>query len=870
MQSAKAQRDSVNSTPPPPSQLKSPKLYLLKASELPVYRSNTDAEITRMLLKEYIHADASGNTERCSVEYDNRGNITSISGNASTAKSFSYVYDANGCWSERIETINNSETSSECKTKEVRTFDDQNRVLTIDDYTYVTAKSEWSHSRSRVYDYVHDADAFSINDQFSSIGHCVKDITWHESSIGDGTVSENGFTYTWYEPLGGFIKCSSYGDSSKDEFTISDKGFVVTRSDFDLSAKKWVAKDKYEYLVNTPKSGYYTELSYSNSRSGDKLELYDQHEYSNNWYLPMINDGKPREKSDYDVNADGSVTKYRTKFGTWTKFPAFNRYRTLVEYYDGSYAPYYSDEYYDDEGNELFGLDEIYVSDDGSYVTEVGLNDGSGRDENVLYTLHNANGIETGKARRRNVGLLFESSSSSSTSDGSSQSSESIEVKGVSYADDVYEIYRDGEWKPWSGKHDVTENGNHAILDINENGYPHEVEVYEDGNISEKRSYTYSDNGYTRTTYGYDEDEKKLVKDYYTEVSQDKEGTITYISYEYDRENGSVMGADKTLIYKNGKIEKYDWNSGNGKFEGTPTLYGTTTIGSTDADGVTTNTTYNRDANVMVASSQSRSWVDADGSAMKENYKIDNGTLVKESKTVTKMVECPQFEVTEPSDPLKAIDTDATDNTNVSVASSSSQNQVTNTFNYSWDTSANDWKLTSKYETTFDVDDYSFTEMQTQVSSDGNTVTNLKVIKRDGSHRILENLSEQATSPNPNTNTEYWGGDYKYVTTYEYEGDNLTRKTISHTDSRGATTTETYQYIYESFTPSGIGNVANASSVLALVVNGRTVSAGSGKRVNLYSLDGKQVASGLGTVAAPVAGVYVVEVDGVKRKLMLK
>lgn len=642
----------------------------MKTCDLPVYLSFTDAAISRMLLKEYIHTAASGSAEHCSVEYDNHGNITSIKGNGSTSKTFSYVYDANGSWSERIETDKNNGTSSESKTKEVRTFDNQNRVLTIDDYTYDTTKSEWAHSRSRAYDYVHTADAFAINIQFSGIGHCVKDITWHDSSIGDGSVSENGFTYACYEPLGSFIKCS-YGDSSKDELTIIDKGFVVTQSYFDSSAKKWVTQSKDEYLVDTPKSGYYTESSYSNSSSGDKLELYDKHEYSNNWYLPMINDGKPREKSDYDVNADGSVTKYRTKFGTWTKFPAFNRYRTLVEYYDGSYAPYYSDEYYDDEGNELFYDTGVYVFDDGSYVVDYGLNYGSDRDENVLYTFHDAQGKEAFKARRRNIGLLFasNSSSSSSGSGSSSQSSESIEVKGVSYADDVYEIYRDGEWKSWPGKHDVLDyDGQHLKVDLNENGYPIEVQKEDEGNVVEKSNYTYSDNGYTSTTYGYDEDEKKLVKDYYTEVSQDKEGTITHISYEYDKENGSAMGAEKTFIYKNGKIEKYDWNSGNGTFEDTPTLCGTTTIGSTDADGVTTKTTYKRDGNAMVVSSQSRSWVDANGYTIEENYKIDNGELVKDSKTVSQTIECPQFEATEPSGPLKAIDTDALDNTNASVA----------------------------------------------------------------------------------------------------------------------------------------------------------------------------------------------------------
>ena len=513
----------------------------------------------------------------------------------------------------------------------------------------------------------------------------------------------------------------------------------------------------------------------------------------------------------------------------------------------------------------------MYASDDGSYVLSEGLNDGSGRDENALYTYYDAQGKETAKARRRNVGLLFTISSSSSIG-GSGVSSSQPEVwgvEGVSYTDDVYEIYRDGEWKPWSGKHDVLDyDGEHLKVDLNENGYPLEVEKEEDGIVVEKSTYTYSDNGYVCTAYHYDWDVKKLVKDYYTKVSVDNEGTITYLYYEYDMEDGSIMGASKNVIYKNGKIEDYDWNSSDGKFDDTPKVHGST-MSSTGDDGVTTKTTRIWDGNAMVVSSQSRSWVDADGSAIEENYKSENGTLVKDSKTVSNnTVERPQFEATEPSDPLKAIDTDATDNTTSRLALSSSQNQVNYVAKYSWDASKNDWKLTSKNETSFEVDDNSYTETNTVLSSDGNTVTNRKVIRRDGSNRILESLSEQTTSPNPNTGS--WNGDYKQVTTYEYEGDNLTRKSISHTDSHGTTTTETYQYIYESFTPSGIGKVANASSVLALVVNGRTVSAGPGKRVCLYSLDGKQVASGLGAVSAQIAGVYVVEVDGVKRKLMLK
>lgn len=834
---------------------------MVKASELPVYRSTTDNEITRMLLKEYIHTDASGKAEHCVVDYDDHGNIKSISSNGSATKTLSYVYAANGRWSERIVTDKISDPSSESKTKEVRTFDDQNRVLTIDDYTYDTSKSDWTLSRSRAYDYVHAGNVF--NEHYSVGGHCIKDITRRERQYYEpGTVYEDGYSTVWYEPLSSFVECQ-YNDYSKDELTINDKGFTLSSFYYDYSSLEWKVRDKSDYLVNTPQAGFYTKVSYF-ALDGVNLVLSGKSEYSNNWADPMINDEKPRQKSDYDVNSDGGFTKCRTKFGEWTRFPAFNRYHELVEHYDCEES-YSTDDYYDDEGNELF-QNGVYVSDDGSYVVADGLNDGSGRDENTLYTLYNAQGVETGKARRRNVGLLFAITSSSTG--GSSSQSDVMGVDGVSYTDDVYEIFRDGEWKPWSGKHDVTENGDHAILDINENGYPLEVQVEEDNVIIEKRTYTYSDNGYTQTTYQYDWDGKKtLVKDGYTEVSVDNEGTITYLNYEYDREDGSIMGASKNVIYKSGKIEDYDWNSGEGKFEETPKVYGSR-MSSTDADGVTTKTTSIWDGNAMVVSSQSRSWVDANGNAIEENYKNENGTLVKDSKIVSKTIDCPQFEATEPSDPLKAIDTDALENITSSLAGSNDHNQVDNTAKYSWDASKKDWKLTSKKETSFEVDDYSFTETQTVLSSDGNTVTNRKVIRRDGSNRLLENSSEQATSQNPNANS--WNGDYKQVTTYEYDGDNLTRKTISLTDSKGTTTTETYQYVYESFTPSGIGKVANASSVLALVVNGRTVSAGAGKPVRLYSLDGRQVASGLGTVSAQMAGVYVVEVDGVKRKLMLK
>ncbi len=50
----------------------------------------------------FIHTDASGKTERCLVDFDDHGNNKSISGVASTTQTFSYVYDANGRWSERI------------------------------------------------------------------------------------------------------------------------------------------------------------------------------------------------------------------------------------------------------------------------------------------------------------------------------------------------------------------------------------------------------------------------------------------------------------------------------------------------------------------------------------------------------------------------------------------------------------------------------------------------------------------------------------------------------------------------------------------------------------------------------------------------
>lgn len=120
----------------------------------------------------------------------------------------------------------------------------------------------------------------------------------------------------------------------------------------------------------------------------------------------------------------------------------------------------------------------------------------------------------------------------------------------------MYEIYRNGEWKPWSGKHDVLDyDWQHLKVDLNENGYPLEVQKEEDG---------------------------------------------------------SIMGGSKNVIYKNGKIENYDWNFGEGKFEDTPEIHGST-MSSTADDGVTTKTTRIWDGNAMVVSSQSRSWVDANG-----------------------------------------------------------------------------------------------------------------------------------------------------------------------------------------------------------------------------------------------------------------
>lgn len=109
------------------------------------------------------------------------------------------------------------------KKKIVRSFDDQSRVLTIDDYTYNTSKSEWIPSRSRAYDYVHDGSEYDT--QGSVVGHCIKDITWRERQKVSGELFKDGFVATWYAPLDLYVKCS-YSSDYKDELTINDKGYI--------------------------------------------------------------------------------------------------------------------------------------------------------------------------------------------------------------------------------------------------------------------------------------------------------------------------------------------------------------------------------------------------------------------------------------------------------------------------------------------------------------------------------------------------------------------------------------------------------------------------------------------------------------------
>lgn len=842
------------------------------------------------MLKEYIHTDADGNTEHRDIKYDNYGNVTEIETGNAEKTLYSYVYGTDGRWTERITSSQNSTADAVPQTKDVRTLDGEGRVLTLDTYSYNTDASTWVPVRSLGYDYIHNDDENRVQ------GHCVKDFSYEESDTQKGTYIAYGNEYVWYEPMGMFLERSNTSDS-KQTVDISDNGVVVCRYRATGSAENpWMLQEKIEYLINQPTAEFYTLTGWSADGEGTLSPNY-RSAYTYNWDAPMINDGKHREKIDYDW-VDGAWQAYRKKTLDWEELTSLNIARKAVVYYDGSYddeVDYYC---YTDEGEEI-DYDAVRAFDDNGYVMAEGL--GSGPDENMLYTFYNTQGQVVRKVRRRNVGLLYVIAPSASLSDGSQESSSlsgSVTVEGTAKTEYIYEEEKDGQWVPVSGKFSLPGESYYddyrIDVTLNENGYPLEVHTYlVDGTPHESHTFTYMDNGYTESRLRYDDDLKCMVKDSYQEMSVDANGTIFDIFYKYEFDDDvdsapsdidySISDAYKTFIYANGKMEKYRWNYSEKKFSDTPKYYGVSLV-TTDSDGVTTNITRRWDGTKIVETEKSRSWADGQ-SSWTEKYKMENGEWVGESKNAQETVQRPQFEVQTPSDPLQVLDNSLV--VSPSAYSMEDGDNVNNWYSYSWDADTKTWKMKEANATTFSSDDDSCTETRTETRTEivgGNesgpiygivTEQNVTTDKRDSQNHLVEHSESRKdmsqTAP-----------QHISTTAYEYDGDNLTKKTVTETDDGGQTTrVEVFQYVYCD-APTGIGRVAELAPVFSLTVKGRTLSVvpnaessangfnTSASRLTLYSVDGKQIAVGTDSVTAPSAGLYIVEVNGVKVKVGIK
>lgn len=111
------------------------------------------------------------------------------------------------------------------------------------------------------------------------------------------------------------------------------------------------------------------------------------------------------------------------------------------------------------------------------------------------------------------------------------------------------------------------------------------------------------------------------------------------------------------------------------------------------------------------------------------------------------------------------------------------------------------------------------------------------------------------------------GQAYEEVSyTYNHAG-LLTGKSVTYVDSDGTTTGEVLaEYVYDPV--SGIAS-ANATAPVGAVINGRTLSIGSGT-LTVMTTEGRVIASGVSQFTLPAKGIYVVTANGTTVKVMAR
>lgn len=314
--------------------------------------------------------------------------------------------------------------------------------------------------------------------------------------------------------------------------------------------------------------------------------------------------------------------------------------------------------------------------------------------------------------------------------------------------------------------------------------------------------------------------------------------------------DGEMDASDcyKTVTTPEGVTYSYYWDDSKNDFQTEPERTEVKNLVSYE-NGVTTTIRRSLENGQVVETGKTCEQT-AENGKVTTSYEKVNGEWVPKSKSEQSESTKPQFSVVFPKSDIKEViggnlitDVDST---------CLSYGNISTDHYYSWDATSASWKLTSSNESSF--------------SLDGNTLS--YVNKNSGDSDREEKYSYTCDDANRLVKYERLYGKTSVVKTFEYdEKGRLSVVTQKNSDQDYAVK---YILHYED-EATGINQNVLPTSYCRMVVRGKAISAEGAKLMTLYSADGKLVAqSKNGSVEAPASGLYIVNVDGVKTKVLIK
>lgn len=842
-----------------------------------------DEMVKKTLLTSWSYSEDNGTPETSKITYDKYGRFSVV--DYGSYKDL-YTYDINETgskWSTKLVRRQTGETIED-RYKEVRTFDQYNRVSTIKIYENPFG-SGLMLVKEREYDYSQYAKGIEVKNVDYEI-------------YGDVLQPEQVELLKWFAPTKSYISITYNAQYDKVDFEVNGTNYTIKRyrKNYDNELVLTDTEEHYftadgrdlgylncsysegqisysdgrktEILPNTPEAGFTTEIRSQISPYLEDANAWvynEKYVYSNNKDLPRIQANGDRSKKYY---------RYETSKADWDLKNVETETWTPEGFLKGTYESY-DDGVLDYTETGLFkysatGEEEGYVLPfkNGGYVLETDMKgvDGS------YYTFYDKNHNVT-----RQLRAIYK--------DGKDSGDYSYESTVPD--EHIYEELKNGKWVTVTTDLLIGDGDNHLEVKFNAKGQMTQWDEYENGLHSEHVVYTYLDNGYIEESY--DTETNKV--DEYTQVTIDAANVVTYINYEYNS-SGKVIWGEKCVTYPTGKQIYYKWSSDLQDYK----LVSTTvkTLTSTAADGTKTSIYREIDDNGNVVETRKESYYDKDGAHRREVYNMVNGQWVGENKSEEEPVTVPQFEVLDQQDPTACNDEYfyPYDNDEVEdVFPSSSTN-----YTY-WGWKDGQWALREQMVTVYSQPDDN-TLVQTTTYIEDQTVdnrgpryeksTNYDSRKRDSRNNLVEHKYGSTTleiyngTTTQNSQSEvidsYTYNDEGLLTSHKHEEYSGQVSDASASAARAASTlqlkmsTVTNYYYTELDVVNGITATTADAAKPAFAVSGRTVSAvGKSAAISLYTLDGQCVAtSATGHVEAPANGAFIAVSGAAKCKIVVK